>query len=258
MKMLRLSKNIKDCHPREGGDPDNGFPTHFRRRTSSSPRKVLRALSASVKSFGNDTLLNNFLMIRQIGIVLVAMLFLAGCHNMENQPKVRALAKSKFFKDGISARPLVPGTIPLGFLRADEHLYTGKVQGRFVKSYPFPITKDVLLKGKERFNIFCAVCHNQTGTGDGMIVRRGFKKPPSYHEQRLRDIPVGYLFDVITNGFGDMPRASAELTPEERWAVVAYIRTLQLSQNIPFESLTESEQKKIIEQKEVESVPPHA
>lgn len=213
---------------------------------------VLSFGGKDLRFFGPFTLSKGLRMtfFRRVSIFFFGAVLLTGCHNMEDQPRVRTLAKSKFFKDGISARALEPGTIPIGFLRADEHLNTGKIEGRFVTSYPFPITREVLEKGKERFNIFCAVCHNQTGTSDGMIVRRGFKQPPSQHEQRLRDIPVGYLFDVITNGFGNMPRFSPELTPEERWTVVAYLRTLQLSQNTPLESLTPGEQKNLVEMSE--------
>ena len=120
--------------------------------------------------------------------------------------------------------------MPRGFLHEDELLYTGKVGSDMATTFPFAITRADLDRGQERFNIYCAPCHGRTGEGNGMVVQRGFKAPPSYHIDRLRTAPVGYFFDVITNGFGAMPDYSAQVTPEDRWLIVAYIRALQLTE----------------------------
>src|SRR5262249_52733402 len=135
------------------------------------------------------------------------------------------------FADGSSARMLVEGTVPRGFLRADAHLYEGKVNGQPATSFPFLITAADLDRGQERFNIYCSPCHGRTGEGNGMVVQRGFKQAADYHIDRLRQAPVGYFFDVITNGFGAMPDYKMQITPEDRWRVIAYVRALQLSHN---------------------------
>ena len=139
------------------------------------------------------------------------------------------LRQSTFFADERSARPLVAGTVARGQLREDTLLYTGKVDGADATVFPFPIDERALRRGQERFDIFCAPCHARTGEGDGMVVRRGYRRPPSYHDDRLRSAPVGHFFDVITNGFGAMPDYAAQITAEDRWAIAAYIRALQLS-----------------------------
>ena len=150
---------------------------------------------------------------------------------MADQPKYKPLQKSTFFGDDRSARPLPPGTVARGHLNADERYYTGKSGGEPVTALPVPLTRELLARGQERFNIFCAPCHDRTGSGQGMIVRRGFRQPPSYHIDRLRQAPIGHFFDVITNGFGAMLEYSAQVPPADRWAIAAYIRALQLSQN---------------------------
>ena len=150
---------------------------------------------------------------------------------MHDQPKYRPLAVSPFFRDHRSERPLIEGTVARGFLRADEGYYTGLVNGQAVTTLPFPVTKEVLLRGQERFNIYCSPCHGRTGDGYGMIVQRGISHPPSYHIDRLRNAPVGHYFDVITNGFGAMQSYSARVEPQDRWMIIAYIRALQLSRN---------------------------
>ena len=150
---------------------------------------------------------------------------------MADQPRYKPLAKSEFFGDDRSARPLVEGTVARGELKTDEHFYTGKVNGKLVDTFPFSITEKVLRRGEERFNIYCSPCHDRIGTGQGMIVKRGYQPPPSYHSERLRTAPVGYFFDVITRGFGRMPDYAQQVPPNDRWAIIAYIRALQLSQN---------------------------
>ncbi len=117
-----------------------------------------------------------------------------------------------------------------GELHDDPHLYTGRVNGALVTTFPFPVSREVLERGRDRYNIFCAPCHDRVGNGNGMIVRRGFRAPPSFHIDRLRQAPVGHYFDVITNGFGAMPDYAAQIPAHDRWAVIAYIRALQLSQ----------------------------
>ena len=149
---------------------------------------------------------------------------------MHDQPKYQPLERSSFFDDGRASRPLLAGTIAQGQLREDAHLYTGKSGKDPVTTFPFPITEQVLRRGQQRFNIYCSPCHDRLGTGLGMVVRRGLRQPPSYHIDRLREAPVGYFFDVISNGFGAMPDYATEIEPVDRWAIVAYIRVLQRSQ----------------------------
>jgi mono/diheme cytochrome c family protein len=195
-----------------------------------------------------------------------ASLVLSGCsrQDMHDQPKYKPLRGTTFFEDSLSARPSVPGTVARGYLKDDSHLYTGRVSQTsaagaalpvvrppgidakspvaargpiFVDTFPFPITREVLERGRERFDIFCSVCHGRLGTGEGMVVRRGFRQPPSYHIDRLKEARVGHFFDVITNGFGAMPDYAAQIHARDRWAIVAYIRALQLSQNVPLGDL---------------------
>jgi mono/diheme cytochrome c family protein len=150
---------------------------------------------------------------------------------MFDQPKVRPLQASTFFADGRASRPLPEDTVARGDLRGNELLYTGRVHGEVVDAFPFPVTKEVLDRGEQRFDIFCSPCHGRTGYGDGMIVQRGFKAPPSFHSDRLRQAPAGHFFDVITNGFGVMYDYRSRVPVEDRWAIAAYIRALQLSQH---------------------------
>jgi cytochrome c553 len=156
----------------------------------------------------------------------------AGCRlDMHVQPYYRPLSKSDFFADGRSARLPVEGTVARGDLREDSYLYTGKIGGAPGDYMPFPLTADDLARGRERFNIYCTPCHGRVGDGNGFIPTRGFRRPPSYHIDRLRKVPLGYFFDVMTNGFGVMPDYSAQVSPRDRWRIAAYIRALQLSQN---------------------------
>jgi mono/diheme cytochrome c family protein len=150
---------------------------------------------------------------------------------MHDQPKYEPLESSAFFRDGQASRPLVEGTVARGQLQDDEHLYTGKVDGQPATTFPFPITGAQMTRGQERYNVYCAPCHDRVGNGMGMIVRRGYRQPQSFHIDRLRSAPPGHFYDVITNGFGAMPDYRAQIQPEDRWAVVAYIRALQLSQH---------------------------
>lgn len=166
-------------------------------------------------------------------LVFLAALASAGCRlDMHVQPRQNPLSKSDFFADQRSARPRVEGTVARGDLRADAYFYTGKIGDNPGDAMPFPVTVPVLERGRERHNIFCAPCHSRVGDGNGFIPSRGFpRKPPSYHSQRLEKAPVGYLYGVITEGFGIMPDYSAQIPPQDRWCIVAYIRALQLSQH---------------------------
>jgi mono/diheme cytochrome c family protein len=149
---------------------------------------------------------------------------------MHNQPKYRPLRPSVFFADRSSSRPLVEGTVARGALHDDDAFFTGKTNGQPVTEMPFTITEADLDRGQERYNIYCSPCHDQTGSGRGMVVQRGYRQPPSYHIERLKQAAPGYFFDVMTNGFGAMPDYKAQIAPRDRWRIVAYIKALQLSQ----------------------------
>jgi mono/diheme cytochrome c family protein len=166
-----------------------------------------------------------------IALVAMSVALVACRQDMHDAPRYEPLEASEFFASGGSARTLVPNTVPRGYLREDELLYTGKFSGQFATVFPMPVTAGVMARGQERYNVFCSPCHGRTGVGNGMIVQRGFRQPPSYGEQRLRDAPAGYLYDVVTNGFGGMQDYAAQVPVADRWAIVAYIRALQLSMN---------------------------
>lgn len=174
--------------------------------------------------------------------------------DMQDQPRYKAYKKSGFYSDGRASRETPAGTVARGQLKADKAFYTGKIANpnlsvqvqtttdasgntlvasfpNDIDEFPIPVIKELVDRGQERFNIYCIVCHGPVGNGDGMVVRRGFSKPPTYHDDRLRNAPVGHFFDVMTNGWGKMPSYSDKLTAADRWAVAAYIRALQLSQN---------------------------
>jgi mono/diheme cytochrome c family protein len=195
-------------------------------------------------------------------LLLVAVAMFTGCRkDMQNQPKMKPFRTSTFYGDGLSARQPVEGTVPRGYLRSDSEFFTGKKrktlssfqpsgqtpagpqptaeaaqaspQNAFpddVETFPFPISEETVNRGRQRYDIFCSVCHGLTGNGDGMIVRRGFRRAASFHDDRLRQAPVGHFFDAITNGWGAMPSYASQIPVQDRWAIVAYIRALQLSQ----------------------------
>jgi mono/diheme cytochrome c family protein len=180
---------------------------------------------------------------------------------MQDQPKMKPFRGTTFFGDGLSARPPVEGTVPRGYLRTDRAFFTGKknkalsasggaatpagpqptaatgpTQNAYpddIDTFPIPITEDVVRRGKARYEIFCSVCHGLTGNGDGMIVRRGYRRAASFNDDRLRQAPVGHFFDAITNGWGAMPSYAPQVPVQDRWAIIAYIRALQLSQQQP-------------------------
>jgi mono/diheme cytochrome c family protein len=150
---------------------------------------------------------------------------------MHNQPRYKPLAASEFFADHRSARQPVEGTIARGHLRIDEARYTGKVNGEDIDQFPIPIAKADIERGQGRFNVYCTPCHGRLGDGNGMVVLRGFRQPPSYYSDKLMRAPVGHFFDVMTNGFGAMPSYASRVEPDDRWRVAAYIRALQLSES---------------------------
>jgi mono/diheme cytochrome c family protein len=164
---------------------------------------------------------------------------------MHDQPRYKPLARSEFYPDHRSARPLVTGTVARGELREDEALYTGKAGKEFVTTFPFPVTPAVLERGRERFEIYCTPCHGRLGNGEGMVVQRGFKHPPSFHIDRLRAAPPGYFYDVMTNGFGAMSDYTAQVPVNDRWAIAAYIRALQLSQHARLDDLPPSDRERL-------------
>jgi mono/diheme cytochrome c family protein len=176
-------------------------------------------------------------------VIGVLVCVTAGCRqDMHDQPKYRPYRESSFFADDLSARPVVAGTVPRGHLNDDPLLYTGKDDGGAVATvFPFPVDSAVMARGQERFNIFCAPCHGRTGLGDGMVVQRGYRRPPRLDDQRLRDAPVGHFFDVMTNGFGAMPDYAVQVRPRDRWAIAAFIRALQLSSHATVAEVPASE-----------------
>lgn len=174
------------------------------------------------------------LLVRRLCLAGVAasLLAAAGCRqNMHNQNKVEPYEPSPLFENGQAARPLPANTVARGDLR-EGPAYSGLgANGQPVAQMPFPVTREVLLRGQERYNIFCSPCHDRAGTGLGMIVRRGYKQPTSFHDPRLRSAPVGYFVNVMTEGFGVMPTYAPQVPVADRWAIAAYIRALQYSQN---------------------------
>jgi mono/diheme cytochrome c family protein len=179
----------------------------------------------------------------RLAVVLASVAVLAGCRqDMHDQAKLEPLEAAAFFADGAAARPLPPNTVARGQLREDRPFYTGFVADRvWVEELPVELTPELLARGRERFTVYCTPCHDRTGSGRGMIVQRGFKQPPSYHQERLRQVPIGYFFDVISNGFGAMSSYAAQVKPADRWAIAAWVRVLQRSQHAPVQTLPESD-----------------
>jgi mono/diheme cytochrome c family protein len=241
--MMLNSRNRSDTETLRIGDTEKAFSP--RRRFTASPRLFLLLL-----------------------LTAHCLLLTAACRrDMQDQPKVIAYRENKFFKDGSGSRPLVEGTVPRGHLRQDREFYFGKksVAGTGAGSgtgtatsstgqqpggapanpsemfpddvvpFPIEINRKVLDAGQERYQIFCSSCHGLTGYGDGIVARRGFNKPApaSFHQDKLRQAPVGHFFDVITNGWGAMPSHASQIPVEDRWKIIAYIRALQLSQMPP-------------------------
>ena len=202
--------------------------------------------SLTLRMFAGRGVTRNWAASLQCGLALLVLCATAGCRqDMHDQPKYESLEASTFFPDGRASRPLVLGTVAQGQLREDAHLYEGKVGGKPAETFPFPIDLKSLERGRQRYNIYCSPCHDRVGNGDGMVVRRGFRRPPSYHIERLRQVPPGYLYDVITNGFGAMQDYAAQIPVRDRWMIVAYVRALQFSQNASLNDVPETERQNL-------------
>ena len=173
---------------------------------------------------------------------------LAACRQqMANQPYQQPLEASEFFSDGMASRPAVPGTVPHGTDQDSQLPPSDQVAGKSRDEFPFTLTIAVIARGQERYNVYCAPCHDRTGYGEGMVVQRGFTKARSFHLPELRDAPAGHFFDVMTNGFGAMPSYAHAVAPRDRWAIAAYIRALQLSRHAPVAELAAGDRAKLEE-----------
>lgn len=188
--------------------------------------------------------------VRAISVLALAAAAGAGCRrDMFQQPFSKPLGSSDFFQDNhMASRPLIQYTVARGHLDEDDAFYSGKIGTNLVETFPFPITRAVLERGRERFDIYCSPCHGRTGEGNGMIVQRGFPPPPSYHIDRLRQAPVGHFYDVITHGYGIMYSYAARVDPADRWAIAAYIRALQKSQSATLAELPLDDRAKLEQQ----------
>jgi mono/diheme cytochrome c family protein len=235
-------------------------------------------LGKQIKDHPNPSIERVLRFARLTGLAVILLSCPACQQQMAEQPSYRPLQPSAFFADGASARTLVPGTVARGAARLDRHFYTGErgpaeggsalseagrmslpvartalAEKSYVDKFPRPVTEQVLQRGQERFEIYCAVCHGPLGYGDGIVVQRGYTRPPSYHTDRLRSAPAGYFFDVITHGFGSMPDYAEQIPPRDRWAIVAYLRVLQFSQHAPLGELPEHDRKAAVSALESES-----
>ncbi len=180
---------------------------------------------------------------RRFLVAAVALSLLTACHrDMRDQHRAEANERSQFFSDQRSDRPYEVGVIARDASIGDDIFMTGRQNGELVQISPRTPSLDTLQRGQQRYNIYCAPCHDRVGEGKGMIVQRGFRQPPTFHSPRLRALPDGHFFEVITEGFGTMPSYRAQISSDDRWAIVAYVRALQLSQFAPAESLSPSDQ----------------
>ena len=172
--------------------------------------------------------------LRPIALVALVSLLGLGCRqDMHDQPKYKPYRGSDFFADGRGMRPLVDGTVARGTLHDGDPLYSGLSEDEFVTEIPVAVTAALLERGRSEFRVFCSPCHGRTGRGDGVIVQRGFQRPSSFHIDRLREAPIGYYFDVMSGGFGAMSDYAQQISAQDRWAIAAYVRALQLSQHAP-------------------------
>lgn len=197
---------------------------------------------------------------RLVGSLALISMGLAsgGCRqDMHDQPRFEPLEATSIFADGAASRSLIEGTVARGMLREDKAFYTGRTtEDQFVTELPTPVTRELLDRGQSRFNAFCSPCHGRVGEGDGMVVQRGFKHPQSFHEARLRESPVGYFFHIMTNGFGEMSSYAAQISPTDRWATVAYVRALQLSQHMDANDLPAEELERVEAELDTHSAEP--
>ena len=184
--------------------------------------------------------------IKDFAYVLVALLLLGGCRKgMVEDGHIKPLEESQYFPNRMTARPPVEETVPRDQLNENSAFFQGEIAGRLVTGFPMPLTNDLLARGRERFDVYCSACHGRTGMGNGMVVQRGFPAPPTYHQKRLRDAPPGYFFGVITRGYGVMYSYADRVNPADRWAIVAYIRALQRSQDARWNDVPEADKKEL-------------
>lgn len=180
--------------------------------------------------------------LRSVLILSFVTVFTAACRrDMQDQPKYKPLGESRFFTDGRAARPIPAGAIARDELTEDDPAHTGANGSGFLATLPVSVDRDLILRGQDRFNIFCSPCHGRLGNGDGMVHRRGFWIPPTLHTDRLRAVAPGYLYQVIANGYGAMPSYQEQISVHDRWAIVAYIRALQLSRHATLNDVPEQE-----------------
>lgn len=180
-----------------------------------------------------------------LGVWFLGFCFSSCRPDMNNQPKVKPLSQSDFFSNGTSARQPPLYTVAHGEARENAGFYTGLANGTYITQLPLKLTPELLARGRERFNAICSECHDRTGSGNGMVVQRGFPQPPSFHVDRLRNAPIGHFYDVITNGYGVMYSYASRVEPEDRWAIAAYIRALQLSHNAKPSDLDSADRDKL-------------
>jgi mono/diheme cytochrome c family protein len=203
--------------------------------------------------------LRSSLIIRRVALVVAAAAFLAGCRqDMHDTPRYEPYEASTFFGDGRASRTPPTGTVARGQLRADDHLYTGMVNGALADTFPFEISHSDIQRGQQRYNVFCAPCHGQLGDGNGMVVQRGLRQAATYHQDRLREEPAGYFFDVITNGFGAMQGYAEQVPVRDRWLIAAYIRALQFSQQAPLDAVRPGDRPRLDQTPEEQLAPPPA
>ena len=181
----------------------------------------------------------------EVGCWCLVLCFAACRPDMMNQPKAKPLSESDFFSNQANARPIPPHTVERGDARENTAFYTGLANGTYITQLPVTLTPELLARGREQYDAICAECHDRTGTGNGMVVQRGFPQPPSYHVDRLRNAPIGHFFDVITRGYGVMYPYATRVELKDRWAIAAYIRALQLSHQVKASELTPAEQRKL-------------
>jgi len=178
-------------------------------------------------------------------VFCLALLLTSCTMTMRNQPRYEPYEATNFFPDGRSERPLIDDTVARGDARLDDLLYSGMVDGSYAKEFPFPLTRKDLVRGQERYDIYCSPCHGLTGEGDGIVVQRGFKQPPTFNQDRLRDAAPGYFYYAIDHGFGSMPSYANRIPVHDRWLIVAYIEALQLSQHAPVTALPQEDVAKL-------------
>lgn len=191
-------------------------------------------------------------------MTLLSGLTIVGCQQqMGIQPYYQPLEESSLFEDRRASRPLVPGTVSRGDLREDDALFTGKVNGELIEEFPMTITQEIIERGGNRFNIYCAPCHSKLGDGNGMIVQRGVTRPPAFTDARLTTAPVGHIYDVITNGYGRMYSYNQQLPVRDRWAIVAYVRALQAAGSGSIDEVPEAERAKLMAMEPVSTATLH-